>query len=257
MQLQRKETIDAIRTKGLAVNASIAEQISYFNDLVNLREDNEHLLLQNAKLFSRVMSQETALRDARSLNAIAAKDAAPNGRFLVARIVDRRFSPTDNVLVINSGSNQGIVKDMAVLTPDGLVGRVTTVSGNYARVMPVINKDFKVSVVSDSTSTLGVLSWKDGNVDMAHLENVPASSRIKVGERLTTSDHSTFALRGIPVGRVAKISKGKLFSDIDVRLAVDFSSLSYVLVARAMPSGEKLDIMNGDEGGKVQEQQRK
>jgi rod shape-determining protein MreC len=257
MQLQRKETLDAIRTKGLAVNATVAEQLSYFNDLVNLREDNEHLLLQNAKLFSRVMAQETALRDARNLNAIAGKDAAPNGRFLVARIVDRRFSPTDNVLVVNAGSNQGIVKDMAVLTPDGLVGRVTTVSDNYARVMPVINKEFKVSVVSDSTSTLGVLSWKNGNELMAHLENVPSSSHIKVGERLKTSDHSTFALRGIPVGQVVRISKGKLFSDIDVRLAVDFSSLSYVLVAKAMPSGEKLEIMNGDEGEKVPEQQRK
>jgi rod shape-determining protein MreC len=257
MQLQRKETLDAIRTRGLAVNATMAEQLSNFNDLVNLREDNEHLLLQNAKLFSRVMSQETALLDAKNLNAIAGKDSAPNGHFLVARIVDRRFSPTDNVLVVNAGSNQGIVRDMAVLTPDGLVGRVTTVSDNYARVMPVISKDFKVSVVSDSTSTLGVLAWKNGNEAMAYLENVPASSSLKVGERLTTSDHSTFALRGIPIGRVVKISKGKLFSDIDVRLAVNFSSLSYVLIAQAMPSGEKLEIMNGDESGKVQEQQRK
>ena len=256
MQLQRKETLDAIRSQGLTVNASISEQLSYFHDLFNLREDNEHLLLQNARLFSQVMRQDTALRDAANLASVTRNDSTRTvGRFFVARIVDRRFSPTDNVLIINAGARQGIEKDMAVLTPDGLVGRVTTVSENYARVMPLINKDMKVSVVSDSTSTLGVLSWKGGIENIAHLENVPVSSRLKVGERLTTSDHSTFALRGIPVGQVIKISGRKLFSDIDVRLAVDFSSLSYVLISPARPSAEKLGIMNGDDVRKEPETQ--
>jgi rod shape-determining protein MreC len=256
MQLQRKETLYAIRTRGLAVNAAISERLSTFSDIFSLREDNERLLLQNARLFSRVMHQEAALRDAKNLDAVTRRDSTSTGRFFVARIVDRRFSPMDNMLVINGGSRQGIGKDMTVLTPDGLVGRITTVSANYSRIMPVINKDFKVSVVSDSTGTLGVLSWKGGNEAMAHLENVPASSHLKVGERLTTSDHSTFALRGIPIGRVVRISGSKLFSDVDVRLAVDFSSLSYVLISPARPSGEKLEIMNGNEVKKKQEPKR-
>lgn len=244
MQLQRKETLDAIRTRGMAINATILEQLTSASDLFNLREENERLLLQNARLFSRVMHEETALRDTRNLNDILRRDSIRTGRFFVARIVDRRFGPMDNMLVINAGSRDGIEKDMAVLTPDGLVGRVTAVSLNYARVMPVISKDFKVSVVSDISSTLGVLSWKDGNEYMAHLENVPSSSRLKVGEWLRTSDHSTFAIRGIPVGRVVKISGSKLFSDVDVRLSVDFPSLSYVLVSSAKPSREKLEIMD-------------
>ncbi len=257
MQLQRKETLDAIRTKGLAVNASISEQLTNVSDLFNLREDNEHLLLQNARLFSKVMREENALRDTRNLNAVVERENGPRDRFIVARIVDRRFDPTDNVLVINAGIRQGVARDMAVLTPDGLVGRVTAVSQNYARVMPVINKDFKVCVVSDSTATLGVLSWKGGHEAMAHLENVPSSSHIRIGERLTTSDHSTFALRGVPVGWVTRVSNGKLFSDIDVRLSVNFSTLSYVLVSPSTPSGEKLEIMNRENSTKEQDQQRK
>lgn len=247
MQLQRKETLDAIRTQGLSVNASIAEQFSAIGDLFTLRQYNEHLLLQNARLFSRVMRQDTALRDAANQKALTANDSThAYSRYVVARVVDRRFSLIDNTLVINAGSRRGVDKDMAVLTPDGLVGRVTRVTENYSKVMPVINKGFKVSVVSDSSNTLGVLSWNGGNEMLAHMENVPASSRLKVGERLTTSDHSTFAVRGIPVGRVVRISGNKLFSDIDVRLFVDFSSLSYVLVSPDKPSPEKLEIMNDD-----------
>ncbi|NTV03073.1 MAG: rod shape-determining protein MreC [Chlorobiaceae bacterium] len=247
MQLQRRETLDAIRSQGMAVNASVSEELTSFGDIFNLRDENERLLLQNARLFSKVIREETALRDTRNLNEIIRRDSTRVGRFFVARIVDRRFSPMDNMLLINAGSRDGIEKDMAVLTPDGLVGRVTAVSQNYARVMPVINKDFKASVVSDSSSTLGVLSWKGGNEYVAHLENVPTSSRLKVGERLTTSDHSTFAIRGIPVGRVVRISGSKLFSEVDVRLSVDFPSLSYVLVSSARPSREKLEIMKAEE----------
>lgn len=254
MQLQQKETLEAIRSRGLAASASLTERLSGFGDLFSLRNHNERLLLQNARLLSKTMRQENALRDARNREALLSSDTTRAfSRFMIARVVDRRFSLTDNMLVIDAGRRRGVAVDMTVLTPDGLVGRVIRVSDNYAKVMPVINPDFKVSVVSDSSATYGVLAWKGGHEAIAHLENVPSSSHLKVGERLTTSDHSTFATRGIPIGRVVRVSGDKLFSDVDVRLFVDYSSLSCVLVSPDRPSAEKLGIMNtGDSKTKAQ-----
>jgi rod shape-determining protein MreC len=252
MQLQRKETLDAIRERGLAMNASIAEQLSNFTAIFTLRQDNEQLLLQNARLFSQVMHQKQELSDAKAMQAASSEAPEWARQFKLARIVDRRFSATDNMLVIDAGSRHGITSDMTVLTPDGLVGRVIEVSENYAKILPVINKNFMVSVVSDSTRTLGLLSWQNGDERIAHMEHVPVSSTLKVGEQIATSDYSTFAIRGVPVGRVVRISKDKLFCNIDIRLAVDFSSLSYVLVSPAKPSREKIEIMNGDTGRKEQ-----
>lgn len=254
MQLQRKENLEAIRSRGLAASASVAERLSGFGDIFTLRNYNERLLLQNARLLSKTMRQENALRDARNRDALLSSDTTRAfSRFMLARVVDRRFSLTDNMLVIDAGRKRGVMRDMTVLTPDGLVGRVVRVSDNYAKVMPVINPDFKVSVVSDSSATYGVLAWKGGQEAIAHLENVPSSSRLKVGERLTTSDHSTFAARGIPVGRVVRVTGNKLFSDVDVRLFVDYASLSYVLISPDRPSTEKLEIMNaGDTKSKAQ-----
>ncbi|NTW52210.1 MAG: rod shape-determining protein MreC [Chlorobiaceae bacterium] len=251
MQLQRKETLDAIKERGLSMNASIAEQISSFTGIISLRQENEQLLLQNARLFSQLMHQQQVLGDARSIQAASAGAPAWARQFRIARVVDRRFSATDNMLVIDAGSSQGITRDMTVLTPDGLVGRVTDVSRNYARILPLINNDFMVSVVSDSSRTLGLLSWQNGDERIAHMEHVPVSSSLKVGEQVTTSDYSTFAIRGIPIGRVVRISKDKLFCNIDIRLAVDFSSLSYVIVSPAKPSREKIEIMGGETGHKA------
>jgi len=244
MQLQRKETLDALRERGLSMNAAISRQFTGATAIFTLERDNRQLFLQNARLFGQLLRQQAALRDASELNAIQATAPQWVGNYKVARVVDRRFSATDNMLIIDAGSRRGIAKDMAVLTPDGLVGRVIEVSPNYAKVLPVINQNFMVSVVSDSTRTSGLLAWRNGNERLAKMEHVPVSSKLLNGERLTTSGYSTFATRGIPVGQIIRISKDKLFYDIDVRLSVDFSSLSWVLVSLAKPSMEKIELMD-------------
>jgi rod shape-determining protein MreC len=244
MQLQRKETLDALRERGLSMNAAISRQFTGATAIFTLERDNRQLFLQNARLFGQLLRQQAALRDASELNAIQATAPQWVGNYKVARVVDRRFSATDNMLIIDAGSRRGIAKDMAVLTPDGLVGRVIEVSPNYAKVLPVINQNFMVSVVSDSTRTSGLLAWRNGHERLAKMEHVPVSSKLLNGERLTTSGYSTFATRGIPVGQIIRISKDKLFYDIDVRLSVDFSSLSWVLVSLAKPSMEKIELMD-------------
>ena len=243
MQLERKETLDAIRERGLTINAAVSKQYTDATAIFTQERDNEQLFLQNARLFAQLIRQERALRDAAAQQAIVTNAPQWSGQFKAARVVDRRFSATDNMLIIDAGSRQGVSKDMAVLTPDGLVGRVIEVSANYAKVLPVINRNFMVSVVSDSTRTNGLLSWRNGQECLAKMEHVPVSSRLLTGEFLTTSDYSTFASRGIPVGQVIRISKDKLFYNVDVRLAVDFSSLSWVLVSLAKPSMEKVELM--------------
>lgn len=243
MQLQRKETLDAIRERGLSINAAVTKQFTDVTSVFFLERDNEQLFLQNARLFARLLHEQRARRDASEQNAAVTSAPPWSGQFKVARVVDRRFSATDNMLIIDAGSRQGVSKDMAVLTPDGLVGRVIEVTANYAKVLPVINRNFMVSVVSDSTRTNGLLAWQNGYERLAKMEHVPVSSKLLVGEYLTTSDYSTFASRGIPVGQVIRISKDKLFYSVDVRLAVDFSSLSWVLVSLAKPSMEKIELM--------------
>ena len=108
--------------------------------------------------------------------------------------------------------------------------------------MPVINTDFKVSVVSDSSNCMGLLSWSGGKEFITQVEHIPISSHLKLNERMVTSDFSTFSVRGIPVGRVVRIKPDKLFYTVDVWLAVDFSSLTQVLIAPLKIEPEKVKI---------------
>ena len=132
---------------------------------------------------------------------------------------------------------------MTVLTPQGLVGRVSTVSEHFAKVMPLINSDFKVSVVSGNSNSMGLLSWNGGNESIAQVEHIPISSNLKLNEQILTSDFSTFAIRGIPVGKVIRVQPDKLFYTVEVRLAVDFSSLTHVLIAPLKIEAEKIEMI--------------
>jgi len=240
IKLQNDNTFLKLRTSGIEFSAALNEKLINLTYLLNVDEENERLMRVNRDLLTKVLNFETSSVDERNRLKIVNDSTFNASGFIIARVVDRKFSDRENILVINAGWQQGIKKDMTVLVPEGLVGRVISVSEHYAKVMPVIHTDFKVSVVSDSSSSMGILSWSGGSEAIAQIEHIPISSHLKLNERVVTSDFSTFSLRGIPVGRVIRIKPDKLFYAIDLRLTVDFSSLSQVLVAPLKIEPEKV-----------------
>ena len=235
-------------SRGTELRAFISQRLSDISLYFNLDEENEKLTLQNSKLIADVIAQGNILRDSARVNHTARFIADKPISFTPARVVERRFNTRENVLIINAGSKQGLEPDMAVLTPDGLVGRVIQVSNNYAKVMPVIHSEFSVSVVSGSNNTHGILRWNGEQEQIAQIHYVPLSSSIQAQEAVYTADFSTFALRGIPVGKVLEVVPEKQFYRINVLLGVNFSALTYVLVARKTADPEKVGLMRDDAG---------
>jgi len=250
IKLQNDDALSKAKNGGIEFTALITDKLLSYGYLLNLKQENDRLMQVNTDLLARVINLDAAVTDEKNIRKIVADSTVNASNFIMARVVSRRFSDRENILLIDAGWKKGVRKDMTVLTPQGLVGRVTTVSENYARVMPVIHTDFKVCVVSDTSSSLGVLAWSGGREFIAQMEHVPISSRLKVNEGVLTSDFSTFAVRGIPVGRVVRITPDKLFYTVDVRLAVDFASLSWVLVAPLKTEPEKA-MMTSDNSTEI------
>ncbi len=244
IKLEDDDIITKLRTSGMEFSAVINEKLVSIGYLLNLKKENERLMQVNTDLLSRVVNLETAAMDERNRKKIVQDTTFNASGFTMARIVDRKFSDRENMLLIDAGWRKGIKKDMTVLTPAGLVGRVVSVSEHYAKVMPIIHSDFKVVAISDKNNIMGVLGWNGGSESVAQLEHVPISTPLTLHERIVTSDFSTFSMRGIPVGEVVRIVPDKLFYTVDVRLAVDFSSLSQVLVAPLKREPEKVEMSN-------------
>ena len=243
IKFQDDDLLTKLRNNGMEISAYINDTMMSYSYVLNLKEENDRLMRINTELISKVLSSETTALDERTRQKILADTTLKASKFIMARVVYRKFSDRDNMLLINAGRSDGIKKDMTVLTPEGLVGRVSTVSEHFAKVMPVINSDFKVSVVSSESNSMGLLSWNGGNESIAQVEHIPISSKLKLHEQIVTSDFSTFAIRGIPVGKVVRIQPDKLFYTVEVRLAVDFSSLTHVLIAPLKTEAEKVEMI--------------
>jgi rod shape-determining protein MreC len=240
--------ITNMQSGAIEIRSFLSEQFNGIRHYFLLAGENRELLRQNARMMAELVARDPLLQDLSRLERLDAfLITRSHEDFIPARIVDRRFDSKENALLINAGSADGVKKDMAVVTPDGLVGRVIAVSPHYARIMPVIHHDFSVSVVSDSTRTYGILRWNGENEREAQLLHVPASSALGDNEEIYTSDFSTFALRGVPVGKIIHREKGKQFYDATVRLAVDFASLHYVLVALKSTDQEKQLLLEREE----------
>lgn len=245
IRFEQEDLLSRLRGSATEFEASINERIVSYGYLLNLRGENERLMRINTELLARSLRNERALRTENARRAMLADSTFDASRYVIARVIDRKFSSRENMLVIDAGRNRGIRPDMTVLTPKGLVGRVVSVTDRYATVMPLIHTDFKVSVISSTSNAMGILAWNGGAEHLASVEHVPISSPLRRGEEMLTTDFSTFSPGGIPVGRIVRIKPDKLFYTIDIRLAVDFSTLTHVLVAPAKREQEELDLLEG------------
>ena len=246
IRYQDTYSLKSILSAGTEFRAAISHRISDVSIYLSLGKVNENLTRQNSKLLADVIRQGNMIRETERNGQAALFMTDSPVSMIPARIVERRFNTRENLLIINAGSKQGVEEDMAVLTPDGIVGRIIQVSNNYAKVMPVLHSDFSVSVISDSNKTQGILRWNGEKEQIAQMHYVPLSSSVHEKEKLFTADFSTFALRGIPVGNIVEIVPEKRFYRINVELDVDFSSLTHVLVAKKSTDPEKVGLMQGD-----------
>jgi rod shape-determining protein MreC len=151
-------------------------------------------------------------------------------RLLAARVVGKSGSPWLSILEIDRGAGAGVKSDMPVVAPDGLVGRVTEVAPQSAKVLLVSDPLSAVAAADQRSRDFGVI---EGTAPGAlRLKYVGVGSDVQVGDRIVTAAISSVFPAGIPVGTVSQASKKEvdLFYEITVKPAVDFSKLEEVFL---------------------------
>ena len=137
--------------------------------------------------------------------------------------------------IIDKGSNDGIEVDMNVMAGTGLVGIITEVGPNWARVRSIIDDASNVSALVLSTSDTCIVNgdltlMQDGKIRFEQLAN--NGSEIEVGEQIVTSHISSKYLPGISIGVISeiKVDSNNLTRSGYIIPAVDFQHLQEVLV---------------------------
>ena len=160
---------------------------------------------------------------------------------LSAEVISNTTNSATNYMQLNKGSLEGIGKDMAVISPTGVVGVVVNVSRNFSWVMSLINKETKISAMIKKNGQIGTIAWEGGSYRFASLKDIPTHVRINRGDTIITSGYSHEFPQGEIIGVINdfNIKPGEHFYDITIRLGVDFNNLAHVYVIRNLLRDEQ------------------
>lgn len=149
---------------------------------------------------------------------------------MAAQVIGRDPTGWFKSVILDKGKRSGLGINMPVVSAEGVVGRVISVSSNYAKVLLVIDQNSAVDCLDQVTRDQGVLRGYSDKI--CELDYVLKTSRIGRGDMIITSGMGRIFPKGLPVGRVVGVSDrpGALFKDVQVSPMVDFGRLEEVLV---------------------------
>jgi rod shape-determining protein MreC len=187
-----------------------------------LKEQIEQLRLEQVRL------NEDAVQ-AHRLQALLAFKEQYISKTVAAQVIGSSGSDSSRMLYIDKGENQGLKRDMAVITADGIVGKVLQVFPSVSQVLLINDQSSGVGTILEKSRLQGFL--KGTATGEVVLEGVMSDEQVPPGERVLTSGGDQIFPKGLPVGTVTKVGAGKdLFLNIQVKPAVNLGKLEEVLV---------------------------
>ena len=206
--------------------------------LVGLEKENQALKkeLQDLKLqMNRYREADLANQRLRALLNFKKSIATP---LLPAQLV--AFDPSGwfQTILIDKGRNDGVVQDMAVVSAEGLVGRVIGVSNHHAKVLLILDGNSAVDAYIQRSRARGVLVGLGR--ELCLLKYVQRNEDVQVGDKVISSGMGGVFPKGLLVGTVQEVVRGSsgLFQRVEVEPAVNFSRLEEVMVVIQPPAEE-------------------
>ena len=152
--------------------------------------------------------------------------------FIPCRAVNNTVRLNYNYITLDKGRKHGVRLDMGVISPDGIAGQVIGVSENFSLALSVLNRKFRLSAEILHNNNVGTLNWKGGSAEVATLDFIPQTSRIKVGDTVITTGYGTVFPPDYLIGTVQSFNTDEQdgFYQIEVDLATNFNALHHLFL---------------------------
>jgi len=197
--------------------------------LVGLEDENRRLRKQNADLTEQLNRyREGSLEAMRLQKLLDLREGIPP-RTVAARVIDRNRSSLFKTLLINKGTADGLRVGLAVLSDQGVVGRIIETSWHASRVLLLIDGNSNIDGLIQRSRAQGILQGA-GSAGCS-LKYISRAEEVLAGDVVISSGLSGVLPKGLLLGVVTGASRkeGGLFQKIDVAPAVDFEKLEEVL----------------------------
>jgi rod shape-determining protein MreC len=198
-------------------------------DLHNARTENQRLRAELGQLQLRNRELESQANEAQRLSAMLNfREAHPEAPILAAQVIGASADSTSHTLFINRGTRDHIRNNMAVVTPDGVVGKIVEAFPSTAQVLLINDKESGVGALFAASRTHGVVKGSgDPNPRLDYIVN---DEKVKSGDVLLTSGDDRIFPKGLLIGTVTDAKPALPFQVIHVQPAARLDRLEDVLV---------------------------
>ena len=233
---------------------------SNYLDLRHVRQQNQELKERVSRL---QLEQAGLLEDARQgqrLQALLGFKEHYIYSTVPAQVIGTSGTDQSRILTIDKGSKDGLKPDMAVITPDGIVGKLRDVFGHTSQVLVISDQTSGAGVLLESTRLRGVL--RGNALGQPQIINMLPDERVKPGERVITSGGDQIFPRGLPVGVVDQVvpdTSNPPYVDILIKPAANLGHVEELLVIteasdRMPPRAQQDMAQSAAEGAAVSKQ---
>jgi rod shape-determining protein MreC len=214
----------------------IAGFFSSIGQLGSLREENTALVEENAELRERQVSVADLQREIDELRALVGMREQTGFTTSAGRVIAQPPGTFSWSVLIDIGADQGVRRDMAVINAEGLVGKITEVSGGYARVQLAASPNANYAVRVAQTGQHGLLNGRGARPYQLQIYDDPDQPLPDDADVVTRAFQGTAIPDGIPVGRTVVDGEAAIPGQfVDIAPAVDFNRLDMLLVILDVP----------------------
>lgn len=162
--------------------------------------------------------------------------------YIAARVVNNSvLSDRNNYITINKGTADGIEKDMAVVTSDGVVGRVAYVSKHYAAIISILSSRPVSSQINGGS--IGLTNWEGKYPEYVTMSQVDVRTQVQPGDTAYTTGYSYFP-ENVAIGTVVAVDTYKVNNTLNLKLKLinNFRKLKYVYVVAGKMGSERAEL---------------
>ncbi len=235
---QRSAYISASNGATAGFQANVSELADYFN----LKDENKKLAVENANLRSQL--SQSNLWHGDTLKEVSDSTKTQFYTYIHSQIISNSFQNRDNYIILDKGASSGVEVEMGVISSNGIVGIVNSVSENFCTVISILHSKSAIDAKITSNSYSGTCYWPGKNYLHGELKNIPSHSKFTKGDTIVTSGNSSIFPPNINIGYidVYKLTPGRNFYDIDIKYIVDYNKLHHVYIIHNLLKDELLKI---------------
>jgi rod shape-determining protein MreC len=215
VRIIRVWTVSAVTPFARVVEWMRGGSIGFVRDYILLHdthEENRRLQAEVDRLKLENNFLKNELNTADRAKALSVFQTHTPSKTLAANVIGTGAGSNSKVVFVDRGSAAGVQKGMAVVTPDGIVGKVIAAYPTASEVLLITDPDFAAGVVSQKTLVHGTL--KGQGTPMCKVDYVAPEEKLAPGDWLYTSGDDRIFPRGLPVGVVKVVRPGQPFQEV-------------------------------------------